>query len=181
MNYTDILAEKAQFGEVKTYEVHDIHDFDNAMDELADLDTADEQAHDRYDKQVKPWKAFLDATLAQNQKRRDFLQREVLGYVLDHNDGKSLKSARGAVKTRRVPAGVHASNVPEMKAELVEYAKQNGYDDAIKVTESVTAKLKEDAGITVADGKVVDKDGQLVPGYEATPEHTSVKFDKEGF
>lgn len=180
MNYKDILAEKQQFGEVKTYEVHDIHDFDNAMDELADLDDADKQARDRFEHQVAPWKQFMETELAKNEKRREFLSREVLGYVLDKNDGRSLKSARGSVKVRRVPAGFHVRKTPEMQEALIKYAKENGYDDAIKTVETVTGKLKDEAKLYVAGDKVIDKDGQIVPGYEATPEHVSVKIDREG-
>ncbi|WP_179394953.1 host-nuclease inhibitor Gam family protein [Lacticaseibacillus absianus] len=177
-NPQEVIAEHNDFGNVKTYEVHDIHDFDNAMDEIASLDEADKAVRDRYEKQTAPWKAFMEAELAKNEQRRQFLSREVLGFVLDHNDGHTLKSARGSVKVRQVSASAKIVD----QAAAVSYAKANGLQDVVKVAETVDAKkLKEATGLMItAGGKVIDKDGQQIDGYEVTPAHTSVKIDSEG-
>lgn len=170
---TDILAEKEQFGEVEVHEVHDINDFDNAMDELADLDDADRQAQSRFDTKVKPWQEFLDSELQKNEARREFLKREAYAFVLDHNDDHSLKSARMGVTVRHNGASAKVAN----KSMLIEYAKQNGLKDLITTTETVdTSKLKKQVGLQVIGDKAVDDDGQVVPGYEVTPAHVSVRF-----
>ena len=68
----DILAEKQQFGEVKVHEVYSVSDFDNAMDELADLDDADKQAQARFDAKVKPWKSSSTASSRRSKHGASF-------------------------------------------------------------------------------------------------------------
>lgn len=172
-NLDDIIAEKKQFGKVNVHEVKTIDDFDNAMDELADLDNADSQAQSRFDAKVKPWQEFLDGELRKNESRREFLQREAYAFVLDHNDDHSLKSARMGVTVRHNGASAKVAN----KSMLLEYAKQNDLKDLITTTETVdTSKLKKQVGLQVIGDKAVDDDGQVVPGYEVTPAHVSVSF-----
>ena len=131
---------------------------------------------------TEKWKAFYAERMAQVQAANEETIAQMEGYLAEYFDTVPHKATK-TQESYQLPSGklVLKAQQPEYvrdDAQLLPWAKENGYADCVAVKESVNwAELKK--RLTVQGEWMIDPEtGEAVPGI--TVQERGTKFSVEG-
>ena len=179
--YSKALDEIKQFGEAQTHTVHDLGSATWAMRKLGELNKEDAEARKVVQANIDQLNEWLQHSLEARQSRRNYLEHEVLAYVANnrkHDPKFKLDTPYGkvsfTVKRKATPA---ISDETQVLNFIKSNWNKSEQTQVIKRTEKIlVSELKKQ--VTVAGDKVIDEDGQPIPGMHVDPAGTETPHIK---
>lgn len=182
--YDDVMNEINQFGQAQTHLVTDRDSADWALMMLGELESQDEDDETLAAAKINQWRDWLADQQAKREKSREYFEHELMAFGANERakDPKfKLETPNGKITFRKAKAA------PQWEDDqaVLDFIKANWSPDELKkviaIKESFN-KTEAKKHLKVVGDKVVDDDGQIVPGVGVKPatEAISIKPTVEG-
>ena len=176
--YEGVGQEINQFGQAKTQTVTDRNSADWALMKLGELESQDKNDGALAAAKIREWEDWLADQEAKRAKFRDYLEHELMAFGANERakDPKfKFSTPNGKITFRKSKAAPQW----EDDAAVLDFIKSNwSLEEAEKVISVKESFNKSEVKkyLKVVGDKVVDDDGQIVPGVGVKPASETISI-----